>query len=252
MRESEIIKNLRWRAIFRPCYGRPRATGDSAYIDYKNTYDLDPGFPGISQDLLKFAQKSDRNEDFEKWRKEFPGQSWTSWNRREGELIVFWQKGLSPIKVPRGDDSSLPRFQARIAETTAAIVEIDGKKLEMTKVLDIERLSDRYLEDRLDRLRLARLAGTAAKGLAAWLVAHTSKNDDLGWLAFFVLLASDQADLRSWRTLPGEIHLLRVPLSEGVHDLKVHIRGRSGEILQTLEFPKMLIKAQKKNFLILP
>ena len=235
---------------------------NSAYIDYKKTWELDAGFPDVGRDLVAMAKRMGFNDEEKKWKETFPHVEprWTGEQLRspvrgtssEGELVAIFEKGLSPAKMPRNDsDSSLPRYIPRFSNSASARLKVNGETTApFVRVLDIAGTSTRYLEDRIGRMMAAKLAGTAVKGALAYGVNKLSKNEDLGWIAFIALLAADRADLRSWRSLPAELQMVRLPLRAGTYDVQVEVLGWSGEVLWTEAFPKLEIKAGQKKFVI--
>lgn len=226
---------------------------NDAYIDYKKTYELDESFPEIGKDLLATSKKMRFFSDYKEWAEKFPDQAPRAAERDMGEVIVVFEKGLSPVKVPRDhENSSLPRFIPRYSPEGGARLKVDGVVFGETRTaMDIETLSIRYLEDRISRMAAAKLAGVAVKGLIAAGVGKASDNKDLGFLVFQILQATDRADLRSWRSLPGAIQLLRIPLKAGKHQLSMEVFASNGNaVMYTKDFGQVEIKAGKKRFLI--
>ena len=223
---------------------------NSAYIDYKKTYELDSDFPQIGEDIVGTAKKLRFLEDLREWSQKFPTAKGRAIPRDHGEIVVIFEKGLSPVKVPRGgQDSSLPRFIPRYSEDQTAEVVVDGQVVGRTEtVLDIESTSTRYLEDRIGRMAAAKVAGLVAKGAIAAGVGKLSKNEDLGWIAFYVLAATDRADLRCWRTLPGALQMLRAPVPAGRHQVELRIIGGGGQVLSTRNLGSLSVKAGHKIF----
>ncbi len=228
------------------------ATGEtnSAYIDYKKAYELDPGFPDLGSDLLATSKRMGFDDEFARWREAFPQSSPRAIPKDSGEVVVFFEKGRGPLKVPRyDDDASLPRYVSRYSDEMAAQVLVNGvATANASDVLDVTRLSKSFLEDRIGRLRAARLAGAAVKGAIAYGVGKASGSDDLGWLTFFLLLFSDRADLRSWRTLPSSIQMARFPLPAGRYDLAVDVAGIDGRPMRRIDLGRIDLKAGRKVF----
>lgn len=46
---------------------------DTAYIDFKKAYDLNPNLEYLKEDLIRAAQNAQRPDELERWRKQFPG-----------------------------------------------------------------------------------------------------------------------------------------------------------------------------------
>ena len=185
------------------------------------------------------------------WSERFPSAEPRVLQPGDDELVLVLEKGLSPTKIPRdGENSSLPRFAPRYSSDARARVIVDGVTFGETEdALDIEGTSIRYLEDRIGRMVAAKVAGTIAKGALAYGVKSVSKNEDLGWLTFFLLMAADRADLRSWRSLPASLQMLRLPVKAGVHSVRIEVLGDYAQVLSTKDLGNIEIIAGKKIFL---
>ncbi|MEO5667088.1 MAG: hypothetical protein ABIR96_03425, partial [Bdellovibrionota bacterium] len=224
---------------------------NNAYIDYKMAYELDSHLPGLASDLIFAAHKQGFGDEESQWRQANPEAPLRKENKGWGEIVVIYQQGESPRKVPRYDDQTLPRLEKRFSSDYGARVLVDGESRGLTETaMDISNTSIRYLEDRIGRLKGAQLAGMAAKAAIGVGVARASKNDDLGILAFYALMATQRADLRSWSTLPSSLQILRVPLSAGKHRMALEILGSSGSVLRTVEIGEIEIKAREKRFFV--
>jgi len=224
---------------------------NSAYLDYKFAYELDPTLPGLVSDLIFAAKKMGFSDEESKWRQAHPEAPLRKETKGWGELVVIYQQGLSPRKTPRLEDRTLPRFVHRSSSDFGARVVVNGEPQgEARSALDISGTSIRYLEDRVGRLKAAQLAGLAVKGAIGVGVARATKNDDLGVLAFYALMAAEQADLRSWSTLPASLQILRVPLPEGSHDVTLEVLGPSDDVIRRIEHADVSVAARSKSFIV--
>jgi hypothetical protein len=224
---------------------------NSAYIDYKFAYGLDPNLPGLVPDLVFAAQKMGFRDEESKWRISHPEAPLRKDNKGWGELVLIYQQGRSPRKQARYEDRTLPRLVPRSSEDYGARVVVDGEvRGELRATLDISNTSIRYLEDRIGRLKAAQLAGLATKAAIGVGVAEMSKNDDLGLLAFYALMASDQADLRSWSTLPATLQILRLPVPAGKHRVSLEVLGASGSVIRRIEVGEIEMRARGKKFIV--
>jgi len=224
---------------------------DSAYIDYKKAYDLEPTFPGVAQDLLAMARKNRFMDRFEKWKKTFPKEELRKLGKGQGELVFLFEAGLSPEKVPRGgDDSTLPRYRRRPHAKQSARLRIDGFESPKFEIaLDIENTSIKYLEDNVSKILAAKIAGAAVKGAVAIGVGKATKNSELGQAVFLALMLTEQADLRHWRSLPANVQILRTPLDPGSYNFTLDILSVGDTVYKSIEFKNVIIKANKKTFL---
>ncbi len=229
------------------------ASGDwnAAYVDYKLAHELDASFPGLGDRLIALSGKLGFRDEESKWRQAYPRAPVRRWPRDEGELVVFFERGKSPRKVPRGENASLPRLEPRSYQEGALEVRVSNHDpVRTSTALDIERTSIRYLEDRIGRMAARKLIGMAVKGAIAAGVGAKSKDSDLGVLVFYALMASDRADLRSWLSLPAEIQMARVPLPAGTYKVSLRILDGSGDELRDLGEEEIDIQPGKKIFKI--
>ena len=77
---------------------------------------------------------------------------------------------------------------------------------------------------------------TILRGLTKYLASREAKKaggDWAGLVANIFGAATESADTRSWLTLPADVHLVRLSLPAGVHDLQVEMVDREGRSLGT-------------------
>lgn len=197
---------------------------DDALIDYRKVQELVPGFPGLGRDLWRCAWLSRQRAEMERWAESY---GLTDDDRREarraaprsgaGELIVLYENGISPRKVPNPDWYSLPKFQARSNPVTEAHVLVNGEERGRTFVLhDIEATAIENLDEKYGPLIAKKLAGVVTKEVVADQIER--RTDPLiGFLARVIFYASDQADLRSWNLLPRDLQIFRTTLDPGTY-----------------------------------
>ncbi len=224
---------------------------NSAYVDYQYVQKLNPDYPGIGADLIYTAHQLKFQEDEARWRTRYSAVNPRPRRRERAEIIIFFERGQGPIKVPRdGAHSTLPRFVARSTSEVGARVKINNRDWgPMRSALNIEEASIRYLEDRISKLIARKFLGAAVKGAVAAGVGAKSDSADMGFLLFQVLMAADQADLRSWRSLPAEIQMLRIPVDAGRHFVVVDVLGPSGNPLRQIEIGEVVVNENQKVFL---
>lgn len=222
---------------------------NSAYVDYKLAYKLDPQLNGIGTSLIYAANKLGFKSEESEWRQKFPTAPLQQDKNGFGELILIYQQGQSPKKTPRYDNPKLPRLLPVSGPDSYAEILINGESAGASEVvLDIASTSIRYLEDRIGRLQAAQLAGTLTKAAIGFGVAKATESDELGILTFLVLDAMNQADLRSWSTLPNSLHMKRIVLPEGNYNVKLRVVGLGGQELRILDLEDVEIVSKKKVF----
>ncbi|HEX6930167.1 MAG TPA: hypothetical protein VF267_13000 [Gammaproteobacteria bacterium] len=119
---------------------------------------------------------------------------------------------------------SLPALRRR-AGSARRFVLMEGDR-EIGRSQAVENLSvaaARALEDELPGL----IARAIARNVIKNRLANEAGEESAGmeFLINFASVMLENADVRSWSTLPDTIHLLRVPLPEGTHRLAVEIEG---------------------------
>lgn len=92
---------------------------------------------------------------------------------------------------------------------------------------------------------------TVLRGLAKYLAAQQADRQGrfLGVLANVVGSATEVADTRCWLTLPERIHLVRLQLPEGEHDLSLDLLDGQRRPLASLEVPGVVVRGGDWTFL---
>jgi len=213
---------------------------NDAYIDLKRANALWPDSRTIQQDLCRFAQRSGFADEYRDWMKRFgftklPGGS------GYGEVIVIFEDGFIPpkeqirigIPVPRVGlvELAFPTYQraGMSPSGSASLYDEKGHLLGATElIVDIEAMAVRDLLDQLNVLALKQAIRATVKGVATYQ-ARKEGGPLAGLAANIATAVTEQADLRSWLTLPADIQIAKVHLKPGRHSLRLVVRhGRGG------------------------
>ena len=98
---------------------------------------------------------------------------------------------------------------------------------------DIEETAIQNLDDNMAGIVAKKVvAGTIAKESAAYGIEKATDSPLLGLAAKVFFYASDQADLRSWNLLPRDLQVLRIPVSPGLHQVRLEPEGRPGQSME--------------------
>lgn len=255
---------------------------NDAFIAYRKAYETyqdylrDYGTPIPSMlpgDLLRITEVLGLDEEHNSYRKEFPEIEWIPQKEFDklGEIIFISYNGRSPVKedyfitVPIRDNEqtyflrlALPRFAPQPTDSTFAEVRLTGSEgfaasQQMSLMEDITAIAKKNLEDRIARITAKAIVRATAKYLVAHEIRKIDKENkllqiftDLGTNIFSIL--SEQADKRSWRTLPGQIHTARFAVPPGSYTIEVKYYSFSGSLI-TRKTYKATIHAGKKKFL---
>ena len=200
---------------------------DEAYIDYKRMEATGVGPDLFAPALARLAQELDASDDLETWRAKYHVEP----QKQAGKssVVVIAGVGLGPFKkaitipipTPTGIlQWSVPTYETRPQPVPNVVLDVDNAhgKVETVVVEDVAHVSKENLEDRI--------AWLAAKStVRAFLKRELTRrlgdqNGGLGWIVGTLFtVATEQADLRAWQTLPNTWQAARVFLDPGKHEL---------------------------------
>lgn len=156
---------------------------------------------------------------------------------------------------------ALPRFVPQKSEVAYAdvllIPQDGGAGIDKRTVLmeDITAIAVRNLNDRITRIAAKAVARVAVKRILAVAVQQKveKRNGPMAGLlaetiANAAAFATEQADKRSWRTLPDEIQLARIAAPPGTYNLQIKYVGKNGGFIGHKVIPNIFIKAGEKKF----
>lgn len=250
-----------------------------AYLDYKKAdeaFDLyaqlyATGKPRrLMADLQRMAAALGEDEDLARFRQRdgvveapapIPGGA---------ELLVLLYDGLAPVKVSRQlnlpaalDDGTvqyfslaLPEFVVRAPGLPRARLVAGGRSADFELFEDVNSIAVRDLRDRMGLVMLKETARAVLKFQAARAIQKKAAEAGEGAQLFAALatniygVISSQADIRSWRTLPGRIWLARLAVPSGaVHPYL--LLERDGE-RRDLDLGAQTLRPGEQRFLVQP
>ena len=227
---------------------------DNAYVSYKKAYRVAPNFDLIQKDLLRLSRRLNRPSDLNRWEKtfrkkivkEFKNESTSKEVNATSELIVFFENGISPIKVPHRRFGSIPVFRPRRNPVVYAEVKVNDQVVDRTQVLeDIEKKAIHNLNQKYAGLIAKKVAGAAAKIVVGDQVEKATDSRALGVLTKIALFAADRADVRSWNLLPKDLQVARIALKPGTYRVGLKPVGDSAVI----QDKTVTLKADEISFL---
>ncbi len=208
---------------------------DDAFIDYHEAYKLNPSSRALAAPVLRLAKRTGRDDLYLELSAKFPDLDPRPIGPGDGQLVVIVEVGLSPEKIQQTRNTRngaelvtnvVPQYQDRWRQE-AAKVAVGGREHAAATVTSVEEVAKVHLDDRVGRMILKSLAGTAVKaGLAAGAGALT-KSKEVGALSFLLLSLFNQADLRSWLSLPAEFQVARFRLQPGKHTVTISANGKT-------------------------
>ena len=235
---------------------------NGAYIDYKKAYKAFEWYgkhygmpmpPVIKEDLLRLSRWIGFNDEYRRWRKAFGDDIPEPSNRpqKRSELLLVVYDGMvpvkhtryvaAPIKDPDGKPYVLkvafPIFKPRPPALSRVRLGLPDGQVAVSQLMEpLAAIAIQNLDQRIGLITLKAIARATAKYIAAYQVrkATRSKNTGanllIGLATNIFTYATEQADTRSWRTLPNRFHILRVCLPAGKHDLELRLVSLKGGV----------------------
>ena len=203
---------------------------NDAFIDYRKAAQITPDNPYLQQDLVRLAKQlgMPQYEEFKRrWGDAiFPKAS-------EGQVIVLYERDFVPEKqsltVPftingNWQTVSLATYTSGNTSLAPATIIGLGTVLQTAPLANIDALAITALKEELPSTLVRQAARVYAKSEMARQVENTGKTrrneTDIGLIAMQIFnVVSEQADRRSWLTLPSQAQIARRYLSQGSYQL---------------------------------
>ncbi len=225
---------------------------DNSYISYAKAFEIDPSNPMIKSDLIRVSKKSNRIDEYKKWKALFQdvADDPDFYNKKKGSLLVFFLQGWGPERDFSQFDRRFPKLYPSTSLTSHSQVYVNqaAQTPISQNVYDVQQASIQSFDADYSWMVTRKIGAMVGKEIIADQVRQ--KNEGLGLLLWIAMFVSDRADLRQWSTLPQSIHLNRFYLDPGTYKVKSQGMDRAGQ--QTSEqMPEMdvEIKSGKTNFL---
>ena len=221
---------------------------DTAYIDFKKAYELNPSMPYLREDLIRAAINAQRPEDLAEWRKEF-GALKPANLRDLGEVVLIYQHGWGPNKRPNPAFPRIPKLYPVFSETVRARLEVENGAGETSQTaLNLTDTAIKSLDEQYASLIAMRVAGLGTKAVVADQIRQ--RNPLLGELAWIGMNIADRADLRQWISLPASLQIAKLRLKPGRYRVRaVGLNDGGFPTGETSEWSEVTLAAKKKNFL---
>ena len=246
---------------------------DDAFIDYRKAYETyrdyekhygTPAPASLTEDLVRVAAAVDRIEDIEDLLPDtqVPAERSYAKSRSLGKVVFLQLSGRAPVKtrgqivLPTGAGPvtiAYPRLILMPAACSHHRLTLTSDQeqyaAEMPLVEDIGRIALKNLEDRKARIMAKTLARVVAKQVIINNLAKTSddRNTEMALRAALNIanLFLEQADTRSWRTLPGEIYMSRLFVPPGEYQVAAAACGDGPHKIKNI-----LVKAGKTHYIV--
>ena len=189
--------------------------------------------------------------------------------RKKAQLYFIHFAGQSPVKVehhiraPMPDGYivkiAFPRYQKVPYKISGARVRVDGlAETTLELVEPLGAIAEQGLENRKTRIALKAIARATTKYLARKLAQKQAEERGGAGMGLLASLAgsvlteiSEQADIRSWRTLPDRILIGRLSLPPGNHSLTVEYTSGRNKVVSTRIIKNVKLRAGQTRFFLL-
>jgi hypothetical protein len=222
--------------------------------DYSRHYGLDPPDQVVA-DVLRLCRVLGLADLESEYASRYPGVPVPEpVPPGSGALVVVIESGLIPEKVERDftaytDDRvyrvALPAMPEKVIPRHYFDVRSGGRSVRAWLAEDLVEIARKNLEDQAGRdlaRAVARVAAKAGVSEAGEELMEELTGDENGCVSegFGALLsilgaATERADLRGWLSLPARMHVARIVLPRGSHDVVVLRDGRRTAVLEDVE-----------------
>ncbi|NOZ52709.1 MAG: hypothetical protein GXP08_06130 [Gammaproteobacteria bacterium] len=220
---------------------------NDAYIDYKKALEIFPDNVFLQQDVLRLSKELGMREDYEQFKAKFTFKPQHP-KGEEGEIIVFFEHGFAPVKqqvkVPfyAGQNNvhtaAFPIYDAIWQNTSPLNLSFNGGAVlgETRPIVYVQALAAKALKERLPGMLIRQVLRVTSKKQMV------DKTSGFAQLAIGLLnIVSENADQRSWLTLPNDAQIFRGYLPVGEHDLLLSNGTASGTMSVKVEAGKRTI-----------
>jgi uncharacterized protein len=208
--------------------------------------------------LLRLTEYVGLAEEHAAYRERFGIEQWESVARRarEAEVVVVLHRGLAPVKYEHSVMAqdfrsgqlyrvSLPHLRRRPPRAASFSLSEGESRVLGEDVEAVHALAALSLEQKLP--------GMTARAIARNVVKHNAssrareENPLLGLIVNVAGAIAEQADTRSWRTLPDSIQIARLSLPPGEHEVSVRVYDAAGSVIGEHELPGLSLGAGQKR-----
>lgn len=226
---------------------------NDAWIDYRMLEKWAGNFPYLPGPLLRVTDRLKNLQELQEYLQKYPElKGKYKLSKDEGEIILLVEQGRVPYKIPHPNFRLLPKFTAsNYYSESVWLKDKDGKhRAQSFTLFDIEKTAIHELEERTAGIIAKKIAGVVVKEAAAYGVEKATKSKELGAITSILLHLTDQADLRSWTTLPAHLQIARLTVPAGRYDMLVDMVSGTGAITPGVKtWPQVTVKPGEKVFL---
>ena len=235
----------------------------------------------IGNALVRLTRRLGFTDEFERYREQY-GEP-LSHSENTGELILFYESGYVPPKreenlifpILKKDDVEDEKFVPTLIGREGMVfedVELEYLLRVAIPTIDSQRPRFAGIEVTVEKQAPARgvlvedveniaietfnaqrpmiLLRTLVRAVGKYLLTRQAnkKHEALGLLTNLAGVLTEQADKRSWQTLPNQIFVVRMLLPAGTHTLKLSFLDADGQVRGSQSVPDIKINPNRITF----
>ena len=172
----------------------------------------------------------------------------------------FTRKRIVPPIGGRVFQVAFPRYDRVPYQIRASALSVEGRRVPTFLMEDIAAIAERTLDDRMGRIFTKTITRAATKFAAGYAlekgVEHAvgKKRGEVAGAAVKLLAgilnqATEEADKRSWLTLPAEIRVARLRLPPGTYDATIEFFDAHGNLVSVRILDGVRVEAGRRTIL---
>ncbi len=261
---------------------------EEAYEKYKQEYGV-PQPPSLKNDLLRTSKALGFMDEHERYLEKYGGShDETGTGDENGQLIIIHDNGFAPTKtsveivlpILKADKIgenidvwaysgklrarvgkhysdveleyllrvSIPRYASTRPRTAYMKMRTDGVQASSQLVEDVEAIALKNFAEREPRILLKTIARGVTKYLA-FRTARKKQGEIAGLLVNIVNIATEEADTRSWLTLPNNMGMVRMSLPPGKYNLQLSFHSKNDQQIDSANLQNVEIRTGDFTFL---
>ncbi len=213
---------------------------NDAYIDYKKALEIYPGNRYLQYDVLRLARSLEMREELDELQARFKPPPPSPSGEKSGDLLILFEDGFVPqkqeVKIPLPVPKTgiiaiaFPIYNSHWTQELPLLVATEDAELGSTEpICDIRALAVRALQERAPVIAIRQIIRAVSKG-AATRKAREKLGPAGALLMDIYNIVSENADLRSWITLPAGAQIMRTTLPAGNHTLHFRHDGSRASV----------------------
>ena len=214
----------------------------------------------LKRDLLRMARKVGLTNEYQQLQAQF-GITLTEESNpatEQGEIVLLYHNGLAPVKrehsvaaIDPGSGRlirvSLPYYQSRPELIAAARLRADDHEANTQQVEAIDNIALQTLEAYMPAIT----ARAVARAVLKYNMAREAgkQNDVAGLMVNIMGVMTEQADTRSWLTLPSNIQMARLQLPPGSYILSIELLDALGQVQYTTHLTDIKVNPGERRYI---